>query len=103
MVNTDQMELLDPSFFQDPFGDPEPRSLMFGYLQATTEAFVISHFAGVHPQVGAATQFVEDRIADWTQMQQTRLAGHDDAEIQAAIDEMGVVDIRRITAMWATL
>jgi hypothetical protein len=100
---TNQLDLVDPAFFEDAFGQPDPRSQMFGYLRATTEAFVIEHFGGTPPQVGAATQFVEDRISDWRQMQQTRLAGHDDVEIQAAIDELDAVDIRRITAVWATL
>ena len=53
--------------------------------------------------VDASNDAWNDAAVGREQMQRTRLAGHDDADIQAAIDEFDAADIRRITAVWATL
>jgi hypothetical protein len=98
-------ELQNDSYFQDAFGQPEPRTLLYGFAEGTTMALFFARFAGAGlsaQDIDRATQFLDRRIDDWEVMQESRLSGHPSSEIDAAKLEIGTPELQRLEAFWAT-
>jgi hypothetical protein len=90
--------------YEDPFGQPEPRRVLFPYARAATVVqFLATDLTVRRHRAAEATAFLQARLADWEQMQRARLAGHSEDEIQTAIDAIGEPELRRLFDAWARL
>ena len=88
------------NLYRDPFGQPEPRRLLFQYALAATTMQFLEKPAGRRAIATQASDFLNARLAEWADMQRARLAGKSTAEVDAAIESIGVPEIRRLTAAW---
>jgi hypothetical protein len=90
--------------FQDPFGQPEPRLALFAYAHAATVMqFLAASLVERRDIAARGARVLEERLGDWETMQRERLKRRPDAELQAAIDEIGGTEIGRLVEAWRAI
>jgi hypothetical protein len=89
--------------FVDPFGQPEPRSALFVFARAATVLQLLSPASARRAIATDAAAVLEKRIEQWAAMQRELLAGRPAAEVEQAIESIGVPEIRRLVAAWRGL
>jgi hypothetical protein len=95
--------LNDLQLYRDPFGSPEPRAALFSFARTATVMQIVSKPDQRTAIAQEAAAFIADRVGEWADLQRRLLAGRPEADVEAAIDQIGRPEIQRLTDAWNRL